>query len=537
MSMNFFKDKKSRLTRAILILLAVTFVVGFGYVGSISLREGSTASAVAVTVNGEPVSLAKYYLVRDNFARRLVQGMDSIPDPVRDYISYAAMKQIVEGKLLAQKARELGFVVTDEELRDFIKSNPAFQHDGKFIGSDNYKNLIRKELKMSVSEFEEGLREELLIQKLIDMINSTAKVTDEELINLYKTQNEKMKLDYIVFTPEQFADAVTVKEDDIANYYEQNKSDFVTDEKRVIRYIKVTKDVFAKDVDVSDQEIEAYFNAYKEEFRKNDETIPSLSEVKEKIRNTLIEKRVASLYNQFKNSLSEKIKDKTLEEIIKENSLGEAKVSEPLTTSDQKMDIPASVINKAFALKEGDVAFLKDKDGIWIFGLKDVIPSKQKSLEEVKKEIIKQIKVKKGEDAARVAAEEALKRIKQEGKSLVDVAKGLGVEVKHTDYFTRLKPPPFIRQDLVIDLFLLTKKNPVLPRVHKHESNYYILAFGGKKPADLDKFYEKKEEIKQQELIRLRRGILSKWIEDLYSDAEIVYNTKLLPIASSAQGS
>ena len=107
-----------------------------------------------------------------------------------------------------------------------------------------------------------------------------------------------------------------------------------------------------------------------------------------------------------------------------------------------------------------------------------------------------------------------------------------------TDYFTRTKAPSFIRdEEMKLDAFMLTEENPTATQVYGSDDNYYIISLVDKRKIDMDEFRENIDNIRQQELVRLRRNILSGWIDELYSDASIVYNDKVLPEISVAPAS
>ena len=169
MSLDLIRNKHSWLTRILLVVLAGTFIIGFGYMGGINIGGGPTGGP-AVVVNGERISLAQYYLMRDNIYRQYAQGRDDLPPQAMDFIKFTALNRLVEIKLLAQQARELGFRVTEDELGKYIRSLPYFQRDGKFIGAQDYQRIIKEGLNLTVTEFESGIRDELVLQKLVSLM-------------------------------------------------------------------------------------------------------------------------------------------------------------------------------------------------------------------------------------------------------------------------------------------------------------------------------------------------------------------------------
>ena len=530
MSIGFLKEKQGWFTKAILFLLAITFVVGFGYVGKISLGNGGgTGNTTAVEVNGESIPLARYHVVKENMIKRFAQNGQQVPESAREYINYSAMKQLIESKLLAQKARELGFRVTDEELGEAIRSNPSFQYNGQFIGKKNYEDTIRRALNISVADFENEYRDQLLVEKLVSMIDETAKVTDEELKNLYKTKNEEVSLYYLDFSPENYTKSGTISEKEIKDYYENNKSEFLTDEKRKIKYLKLSRNSFKKDIPVTDQEIEAYYKSYKDEFRDADGNVKDLSRVKNQIKDILKTRKSDGVYQSFINSVADN-KDQTIEKLAKENGFGDIRESGYFTTSGNDKAIPDLVRQKAFTLNTGELSYTRGQDNIWLIQLVDKKEPEIRSLDKVKDIVVKKLSIEKGQHAARIAAEETLNKIKDSGKSFKQVADTTGMKIKQTDYFTRIKPPSIFKSDneLVIDAFMLNNEKPTAAKVYSSGGHYYIISLDDKKGFDINDFRDKQDSLKQQELARLRRNIISGWVNELYSKADIVYNKRIL---------
>ena len=138
MSYSFFSFKNSWLTRAVLVVIAFTFILGFGYVGVINLTETGVSTGTAAEVNGEKIPIVQFYNVRENLYKQFGEGLQNIPPEAMQFFNIRALQQLVEAKLLAQKAQELGFTVSNDELSESIRTNPSFQRDGKFIGLENY---------------------------------------------------------------------------------------------------------------------------------------------------------------------------------------------------------------------------------------------------------------------------------------------------------------------------------------------------------------------------------------------------------------
>ncbi len=68
-------------------------------------------------------------------------------------IPQQVLEQIIQRTILSQKAEEFGIRASDEEIREKVKSFQAFQKDGKFVGFEEYKQILDWN-RISASEFE-----------------------------------------------------------------------------------------------------------------------------------------------------------------------------------------------------------------------------------------------------------------------------------------------------------------------------------------------------------------------------------------------
>src|ERR1700757_106432 len=152
MLLDIFRKRQGWFIKGILIVVAITFVLGFGFSYSRFGSGNRVPQHSAAEVNGEGISLLEFYKAKDHLRRQYQQS--GAPEEALNYnfIGIAALDQLINLKLLSQKAKELGFRITDRELSESIKSDPAFQADGQFIGVQGYRRLIEQGLDESVAD-------------------------------------------------------------------------------------------------------------------------------------------------------------------------------------------------------------------------------------------------------------------------------------------------------------------------------------------------------------------------------------------------
>ena len=527
MSISFFREKNSWLTRIILIVLAVTFVLGFGYFGVINIESTGISTGTAAEVNGEKIPLAQFYNVRENLYRQFNVSRGDLPPDAVQVINYRALQQLVEAKLLAQKARELGFFISNEELSESIRTNPSFQVDGKFIGLEGYRNAIRQALNMSVGDFEKGYKEELLVQKMVALISSSAKLTDDELYNLYKVQNENVNLYYITFNAEDFTNSPSIADSEVQDYFEKNKGEFMTPERRKISFAKISKADFVNKVQISDDEVKSYYDSYGSEFKDEEGNQKTLDEARQEIVDKLQATRVETTFSDFIQTVLPNAVLEDIDKILVENSLGDSEESEFLTLNEDTDTFPVVVRNKAFSIGDGETHSVLEGD-VWLIKLVEIEPQRQKTAEEAKGDVIEVLSIKKGSEAAKIAAEETLNKINTSKSSFKSSVESLGFKVKETGLFPRTNPPANLNvDDLKIDAFLLSQSSPNGTRIYKNGNSYFIISLKEKSNADRKEFEKEKDEIKNLQLQRQKAELVNEWIDKLREQSEIVPNPNL----------
>ena len=531
MSLDLIRTKHSWFTKTVLIVLAVTFVVGFGFSVSDFGNIAGTSGDAAAQVNGEKIPLTEFYRSRDNFRRQNPQTRQLSPAEMERF-NISILNYMIDEKLLSQKARELGFRVSDQEINKFIKSLPAFQNEGQFIGKDLYEERIRQIFNLSPGQFESILREELMARKMEGFIYETALITEEELYNVYLRQNEKVNLYYIPFLSEDYLDAYTPSDDEIKKHFEANKEKYYTDELRSMRYITITAEDFENMVDISDEEITAYYNAYPEEFTDEEGGTKPFQEAREEIVSVLKEQRGGALREDFIKQLeTEGGVDKSLDELAAEHRIEDIKESQQFSEEDILTEIPPMITRLAFEEQIGGTLIVPVSTSIWVTELKEIVPSEPKSLEEARGEVTSELKNEKVKGITRQKAQETLRELKNAKKEdLTEKTKSLGYELLETGYFSRLQNVPKINnEDLRSEAFEINEATVVSNKLYNNKDDFYIVSVKEKQSADKEVFNLEKDALKEQELRRQQGDLRQNWLQNLRRESEITPNPALFP--------
>ena len=531
MNLDMIRRRHRWLTLFILFFISVAFIFGIGsFVTGFGDLPGGTDGTVA-EVNGEEISMREYALERENMRRQFGQGQE-LPQAAIDIINVRAINQLIDYKLLAQKAKQMGFEVTNEEFNNAIHSDPSFQIDGQFVGVERYTNFIEQRLNQNLTNFENNYKQRMAAQKLARFIGETIFVTDEKLMATYDLQNESVNLSFIEFSSADFADDEVPSDEEIEKHYQSRKANFKTDELRKIRYIILEPENFENSLQVSDEELNAYYNAYPEEFQSEDGKTLPFEEVKDDVASNLKNQRAEVIRQEFLESFELSQNPETgIDQIAKEYSIETISESTAFAASERTGDIPPLIVNKAFSTEKGSLSVVPVGTSLWVVELSEVSEPRDKTLQETKPDVIESIKNQKSSNKARQKANETLTKLKSAKKEeIADKAKELGLNLKETGPFTRMQRVPEIGiEEVKSEAFQIDDNSTVLGRVYENGNSFYVVIFKERTSADPTEFELQKAELQEQELQAERNALLQKWIQNLRRKAKIETNDDLFP--------
>lgn len=137
------------------------------------------------------------------------------------------MDELIEAKVVANWAREMGLGVSKQELNDALSlllSNEIFRdRETGALKVDAYRNWVARSLESTVASFERMVEDELLREKVIQMLVGELGVTDAELERAHKLENDKVTVDYVAIDARSAAPLVPVTDAEVAEWLGKNE--------------------------------------------------------------------------------------------------------------------------------------------------------------------------------------------------------------------------------------------------------------------------------------------------------------------------
>ena len=144
----------------------------------------------------------------------------------------------------------------------------TFFPGGNFIGQAAYEELLQQH-DLTVTQFEQSVKEEILIDKLRNLVAGSAMVTDAEIRQKFEKDNAKVKFDYAVLRKDDILKGLHPTDTELKAFYDRNKATYNNSipEKRKIKYVLIDTAKLQGEAQVSQQDLQTYYDQHRDEFR------------------------------------------------------------------------------------------------------------------------------------------------------------------------------------------------------------------------------------------------------------------------------
>ena len=224
-------------------------------------RSGSTSNSNnAAKVNGEEITLDALAEAKNNQRRQLIQqfGQDFDTNLIDEsLLSEAALKGLITRTLLVQAADQSDFAYSSAAIDQFILLAPEFQDNGQF-SADRFDQVIRQ-MGYTRLQFRKMIEEEMRTNQLRAGIGASAFVTQQEANAFARLERQTRDFSMLSIKPD--FDQVAVSAEQIETYYNDHKTDFMTDEQVIVEYIEFKKSTLFDQVTVDDGQLQELYQA------------------------------------------------------------------------------------------------------------------------------------------------------------------------------------------------------------------------------------------------------------------------------------
>jgi peptidyl-prolyl cis-trans isomerase D len=328
------------------------------------------------------------------------------------------LSRMIDEALMDQYAKHLGLGISDEQVKQAIFKEPAFQNNGKF---DNARYIaIIGNMGMSADQYAQALRNQLTTQQLISALVGTDFMLNGETDELATLVSQERLVREATIDVTALAAKQTASEQEVNASYEQNKNRFMAPEQFKVSYIKL--DAASMPETATDAEVKSYYDQHLDEYTQPQRSRYSVIQTKTEAE----AKAVLDELNKG-GDFAALAKAKSAD-IISARNGGDMGWLEPGTTPDEL---------KNAALKEkGQLSgVIKSSVGFLVVRLDDVQPAKTKPLSEVHDAIADKVKQEKALDAYYALQQKVSDAASNDNESLAGAEQVAGVKAVETGWF------------------------------------------------------------------------------------------------------
>jgi peptidyl-prolyl cis-trans isomerase D len=422
-----------------LFIVVIAFV--FLYIPSFIPQDGAPAGAndVVATVEGREITVARFrraYLQQMQAYRNQFGG--NMDDRLLKQlgIDKRIVQQMVEEEASLAEAARLGITASDQEVVARIRSLPAFQENGQFIGETRYRQVLdMQNPPMRPDEFEDQVRRGITMEKLQGALTDWITLAEQDVDAEFKRRNEKVKLSVVNFAADKFREATTATDAEVAAWFDSHKNDYKIPEKRKVKFALLDMQAIRDRTPVSAEDVQRQYQDNQAQYSTPEQ--------------------VRASHILFKTEGKDEAEvRKQAEAVLKRAKAGEdfAKLANQYTDEEVgktrggdldffgRGQMAKEFEETSFALKPGEISDLvQTQFGLHIIKLTDQRPASTRPLDEVKSQIEDQIKWDRAQAEAQRISDELDKQIDDPG-DLDTVAKARGLTVSESGFFSREEP-------------------------------------------------------------------------------------------------
>ena len=464
------KKKRSWIITILLGLIIVVFIAFYG--GS---QQPTGVTSHVAEVNGESISQREFIVHYQRAVERYREMFKGslTPELLKNLnIKQSLLEEMIEARLVLQEARRLGLSATDEELMNAIAQVPEFHVNGRF-NKERYIQLLRAN-RLTPAQFEEDQRKQLTIQRLLGVLADAAHVTEAEVRERYRFEQEKINLQFVRFSVSDNLSDVRITDEDVQKFYDRNKESLKEPLKVQVAYIPYSFEQFSGPVQLTDKEVEDYYNSN----RATKFTTPKQA----KVRYVMV--RLDAVADAKQKEAAQVRANRIVAEARGGKSFAELAKKESQDPSAEKGgeigwlnqgQLPEALDKQIFALAKGEISEpIETPVGFHIVKVEDIKEEKTLSLAEAKPVIMRELKLEKGKyEAAKIADRDREKAAS--GNDLAKLAQENGLSLKTTRLFSEGEVLPEIGPTQDFYKTALALKAKEVSSVIEGPNAYYVL--------------------------------------------------------------
>ena len=456
--LSFIRDKLKTWVVVILVILVAIPLVFLG-VGD----YGTNQEQYALKVNDQEISKSVVLQEMGQFKdvlRKNYQG--SIPPIYTDqFIKKITFDNLVRRSVENNISSNAGLVLSDESIVDDIKNTSSFRDENGFNSQLYKRRLYMINMNPDVYEqyiYQKGIRDQL--RKAIT--NSSFLSTIDKKININANYHKKIGKIYILNKNMVNSD-VQISLDEINEYYQNNKNDFMTNPEAEFGYIRLNKKNIILSIQVAEEEIKT---RYKENLKTGLYSADKLYEINHLVFPVRDDKD--NVLINAKKAYEELLSNKSFEYISNNYDVSEdTKNSSGYLGKQALIDLPDIIKSNLSKMQNGEIKLITSQsNAVHIIQLIDVSSPGDKTYDQVKKEIKDQISNTKGSEKYFSLLDSIKEKLYANNNSLTMIADSYNLDYIESGRINQIYNDSLLTSNIVNRLFSNIETQKLYPPIY-----------------------------------------------------------------------
>jgi peptidyl-prolyl cis-trans isomerase D len=395
------KHATSWLIKVALVAIVIVFIAWGGY----SYRE--KASGRVAVVNGTYIDSSELQSAEKRLEDQVRQQMGGrfSPELAKTLkLKEQALDQLINRRLLLDEAHRLRLEVSPEEIRQAILSNSAFQINGQFDPRLYRRVLGSQTQPLTPEEFEAMLRGDMLMRKLVRLIEMGASILPSEVNSFYHHLQDKVNLSYVLIKPASFTNQVKPDPEAVSRYFGEHRESYRLPEKRKIVYVVFSPRDYVDAVKPTEAEIKDYYDLHRDEYQQPKKV--RARHILFRIPPTATTAQIQAVIDRAKEVLAQARGGADFAALAR-------KYSEDTTAARggdlgyfEEKDMEKPFAEAAFSLKKGEISDLvRTRFGLHIIKVEDIREAVSSPLADVKDRVVNALRLERAGEIAQDRAE------------------------------------------------------------------------------------------------------------------------------------
>ena len=456
--LSFIRDKLKTWVVVMLVILVAIPLVFLG-VGD----YGTNQEQYALKVNDQEISKSVVLQEMGQFKdvlRKNYQG--SIPPIYTDqFIKKITFDNLVRRSVENNISSNAGLVLSDESIVDDIKNTSSFRDENGF-NSQLYKRRLYM-INMNPDVYEQYIYQKGIRDQLREAItNSSFLSTIDKKININANYHKKTGKIYIL-NKNMINTDVQISLDEINEYYQNNKNDFMSNPEAEFSYIRLNKKNIISSIQVAEEEIKT---RYKENLKTGLYSADKLYEINHLVFPIRDDKD--NVLVSAKKAYEELLSNKSFEYISNNYDVSEdTKNSSGYLGKQALIDLPDIIKSNISKMQNGEIKLISSQsNAVHIIQLIDASSPGDKTYDQVKKEIKDQISNTKGSEKYFSLLDSIKEKLYANNNSLAMIADSYNLDYFESGRINQIYNDSLLTSNIVNRLFSKIESQELYPPIY-----------------------------------------------------------------------